>query len=401
MLQIYIRMKVRHVLIIITSILILVTIGLAFVIGKKIGTNFGVEHAEEIRKDRELEAKKDSDVEIDSNVYYVKALPVHNDLRPITADGFGQVTSSSMINIMSEVQGEIHANILLKKGTSFKEGQLLFTIQNDDVKMALKARKSNYLMLLTNLLPDLKLDYADNFEAWLEFFNKIDVEKKLPPLPETKSFKEKNFIVSKNVLTEYYNIQSDEERLKKYAVTAPFSGSILNAFTDDGAITNPGSPVIAVIREGNMEIEVPIANDDIHSVKIGAAVTLSDENGGVAKGKVVRKGTYVNANTQTVPVFIEIDESDIPIYNGMYLDASIACEGVENIVELPRKAIFNKNEVYVVENGKLKILPLEIKMFLEESVLVKDMMDGTVVVMEPLINAKEGIEVEVLKNSNE
>lgn len=394
-------MKVRHVLIILTTIAILVIIFLAYKIGKSKGLNDGIENAEKYREERENKSGAIIAYFSNDDVIYVKTSIVKNELRPITASGFGQVTSSSMINIMSEVQGEIRANILLKKGTSFKQGQLLFTIQNDDVKMALKARKSNYLMLLTNLLPDLKLDYGDNFEAWLEFFNKIDVEKKLPPLPETKSFKEKNFIVSKNVLTEYYNIQSDEERLKKYAITAPFSGSILNAFTDDGAITNPGSPVISVIREGNMEIEVPIANDDIDRVKVGADVILSDENGGVASGKVVRKGTYINANTQTVPVFIEIKESDIPIYNGMYLDASIACEGVENIVELPRKAIFNKNEIYIVENGKLKIQPLNIKMFLEETVLVKDMPDGEVVVMEPLINAKEGLEVETLKNSIE
>lgn len=393
-------MKVRHILVIVLTIGVVLAIVVAFMIGMKLGTNYGVENAEQIREDRELAAKEGGESAKDSSTYYVKALPVTNVLKPITADGFGQVSSSSMINITSEVQGEIQAHISLKKGTSFKEGQTLFTIKNNDVIMALKARKSNYLMLLTNILPDLKLDYNDNFEAWLEFFNKIDVDKKLPLLPETKTFKEKNFIVSKNVLTEYYNIQSDEERLKKYVISAPFTGSILNAFTDDGAITAPGSPVVSVIREGSMEIEIPIANDDIDRVVIGAKVALSDENGGSAIGKVVRKGTYVNANTQTVPVFIEVTEAEMSIYNGMFLDASISCEGVENIVELPRKALFNKNEVYTVVDGKLKPISLNIKMFLEETVLVKDLTDGTVIVMEPLINAKEGLEVEVMKNSN-
>ncbi len=392
-------MKARHLLIVLVTLIIAVIIVVAFVVGMGIGTSYGVENAEDIRSQQEKASGGVQGALGEGNKRYVNATPVKNDLRPITADGFGQVSSSSMINIMSEVQGEINAHILLKKGTSFKKGQLLFTIKNNDVEMALKARKSNYLMLLTNILPDLKLDYNENFEAWLEFFNKIDVEKKLPPLPETKSFKEKNFIVSKNVFTEYYNIQSDEERLKKYTITAPFTGSILNTFTDNGAITAPGSPVIAVIREGTMEMEVPIANDDIDRVEIGAEVTLSDENGGVAQGKVVRKGTFVNANTQTVPVFIEILDSEMPVYNGMYLDATIACDGVENIVELPRKAIFNKREVYVVEDGKLKVLPLDVKMFLEETVLVKDLPNGTMVVMEPLINAKEGMAVEVLKNA--
>lgn len=367
--------------------------------GMMMGTNYGVENAEKIRLEKEQAAKVSGEA-VDSSVYYVKANEVVNISKPITADGFGQVTSSSMINITSEVQGEINASILLKKGTSFKKGQVLLTIKNEDAKMALKARKSNYLMLLTNLLPDLKIDYADNFDAWLEFYNKIDVEKPLPSLPETQSFKEKNFVVSKNVITEYYNIQSDQEKLKKYVISAPFSGSILNSFTDNGAITAPGSPILAIIREGNLEIEVPITADEIERVKIGASVQLSDENGGGAIGKVVRKGTYVNANTQTVPVFIEITDADISVYNGMYLDASISCDGIEQVVELPRKAVFNKNEVYVVKDGKLSILKLDVKTFLKESVLARGISNGTMIVMEPLINAKEGLEVEVLKKAN-
>lgn len=379
----------------------LVVIVSAYMVGMAMGTSYGVENAEEIRSKKENESGAVQGALIGENVTYVNAKPVFNEQRPITANGFGQVTSSSMINITSEVQGQINSKILLKKGTSFKKGQILFTIENDDVKMALKARKSNYLMLLTNVLPDLKLDFSDNFDAWLAFFNKIDVDKKLPPLPETKTFKEKNFVVSKNILTEYYNIQSDEERMDKYVITAPFSGSVLNAFTDDGAITSPGSPVLSVIREGNLEIEVPISNEEIDMVKIGAEVILSDENGGAASGKVVRKGSFINANTQTVPVFIEILSSDMAIYNGMYLSAAISCNGVENVVELPRKAVFNKNEVYVVEGEKIHVQTLDIKLFLAETVLVRGLEDGTVVVMEPLINAKDGMKVKLLNATNE
>lgn len=399
-------MKTRHVLIVISSVLVLGIIVMSFFVGLMAGTNYGVSNAEEIRKDREAANKPGKLTQLlfneeDSSSLHVNVIKVKNELTPITANGFGQVTSSSMINITSEVQGKINANILLKKGTSFKQGQVLFTIKNDDVKMALKARKSSYLTLLTNILPDLKLDYGDNFDTWLSFFNKIDVEKPLPALPETKTFKEKNFIVSKNIITEYYSIQSEEERMKKYTIIAPFSGSVINAFTDDGAIISPGSPVLSVIREGNLEIEVPIRNEEIGLVKLGADVQLFDEVGGIATGKVTRVGTFVNPNTQTVPVFIEVKESEMPLYNGMYLNASIACEGFENVVELPRKAIFNKNEAFIVNDGTLKTIPLDIKIYLEETVLVKGIEDGTLVVAEPLINGKEGLPVETNQNEKD
>jgi hypothetical protein len=230
-------MKVRHVLIILTSVFVVFMIGAAYMMGYGSGLSKGEQDAEKIRAERLEAAKEGSFTAIvfgdrDTSFVNVLAKPVLNEIKPIVAAGFGKVISSSMINISSEVQGAINANISLKKGTKFKKGQLLLSINNQDVKMALQARKSGYLTLLTSILPDLKLDYNENFDAWLKFFSSFEVDKPLPPLPETKSFKEKNFVISRNVYSEYYNILSDQERLKKYSIYAPFNGSVLDQFLE-------------------------------------------------------------------------------------------------------------------------------------------------------------------------
>lgn len=394
-------MKVRHVLITLTALFTVSLIFAAFGIGYRAGMSKGEQDAEKIRAERLAAAKEGRFSSLvfgnkDTNFVNVVAKPVYNEVKPIVAVGFGKVISSSMINITSEVQGAINASIELKKGTKFKKGQLLLSINNQDVKMSLQARKSAYLTLLTSILPDLKLDYNENFESWLKFFNALEVDKPMPPLPETKSFKEKNFVISRNVYSEYYNIISDQERLKKYNIYAPFNGSILDAFTDNGAIISPGSPVLSVIREGDMEIEVPISGDEIDLVQNGAVVKLYDEIGSVAEGIVNRKGTYINPQTQTVPVFIDIKESTIDLYNGMYLNAEIQCEGTTSMIELPRKALFNKNEVYVVENSRIFSRPVDISLYQKNTVLIKGVEDKTVIVLEPILNAKDSMEVKVI-----
>ncbi len=242
----------------------------------------------------------------------------------------------------------------------------------------------------------MKSDYNANFDKCRIFFTAFEVDKPLPPLPNTKSFKEKNFVISRNVYSEYYNILSDQERLKKYSIYAPFNGSVLDAFTDNGAITAPGSPVLSVIREGEMEIEVPIGGDEIDLVVEGADVMLFDEVGSVAIGKVNRKGTYINPQTQTVPVFIDISESSVDLYNGMYLNAEIQCAGTTSMIELPRKALFNKNEVYFVEAGRIYARPVNIALYQKNTVLVKGVKDNSVIVLEPILNAKDSMEVKVI-----
>ena len=51
------------------------------------------------------------------------------------------------------------------------------------------------------------------------------------------------------------SIKSDEFKLSKYFQFAPFTGSIVESYTDKGAIVNPGSPVIQIMRSDELEIE--------------------------------------------------------------------------------------------------------------------------------------------------
>jgi multidrug efflux pump subunit AcrA (membrane-fusion protein) len=377
-------MQARKVIIVSVIVFIIITMGL---MGKcSMDKGKAKENKEEIKKDS-------------SKLLKVKVGTFTNSTKPLTVRGFGQVSSTALINISAEVQGIISTQVNLKKGTTFSKGQTLVTIRNEDVKLGLQARKSNYLTLISSILPDLKLDFPSSFNQWQDFYNAIEVDKPLPQIPTTKDFKEKNFISSKGIITEYYTIKSDEERLKKYVISAPFNGSILNAMTDEGAVVNPGTPIISILRDGNLEIEIPVNKNEIEKVKQGALVSLYDESSITAKGKVIRKGNYINAQTQTIPVFIEISETSSPLYNGVYLNAEIAAEGFETVMEIPRKALLNKTSVFIVENNLLKTIELEIVSYQKNTVYVKGVPDGTVIVVEPVINGKDGAMVEIVKTS--
>ena len=108
-------MKIRHVLIIVTSIILLFIIYFIGSISYEMGVNYGERNAETIRKNKEIQTKNDS-----IEPKYVKTTLIHNQLRPLTISSYGRVTSSSNINISSEVQGNLSSNITLKKGTKFK-----------------------------------------------------------------------------------------------------------------------------------------------------------------------------------------------------------------------------------------------------------------------------------------
>lgn len=387
-------MKIRHILIILTSLTILALFGIFFKIGNNIGINYGVDNYEKIIEERKKGRTASNDSVVEK---YVNVLTVKNQIHPIVLTGYGKVNASTSINIATEVQGQLNAAISLKKGTKFRKGQTLFTIKNTDAKLALQSKKSSFLTQLTTILPDLNIDYPESYNNWKIFFEKITVSKPLPTLPDFKSTKEKSFIISRNILSQYYSIKSDEERLKKYIITAPFSGSIIESFSDNGAVVSPGMSIIKILREGKLEIEIPVLSKNLSLVHLGQEVQLKDNENQNIIGKVTRIGDYVNPTTQTFPVFVTINQNDANLYNGMYLEAVINCDTKQFASKIPRTAIFDDNYIFTVEKEniltKQKIVVATTQ---DKEVIVTNLTDGTTVVSEAIVNAKEGTKVSIL-----
>ncbi|MGM0621908.1 MAG: efflux RND transporter periplasmic adaptor subunit, partial [Bacteroidota bacterium] len=126
---------------------------------------------------------------------YVKADTVtYSDITsPLLREG--RVVSGSEVKLVSEASGKIERGaVSLRKGSSFKKGQLLATIYKDEVELALKARKSSFLTTISQMLPDIRVDFPESYESFKQFFNSIDMDKELPDLPEITGEKLKTFL---------------------------------------------------------------------------------------------------------------------------------------------------------------------------------------------------------------
>lgn len=291
----------------------------------------------------------------ESSVRYVKVLTADPNDNSIIIEGSGRISTSQKVDISAEVQGLlIQAGKTIKPGVSFSKGQMLYSIRNNDARLSLQARKSSFMNLIANALPDLKLDYSNNYENWKNFFESIDVDEVLPNLPETKSQKEKTFISLKNIFTEYFNIKADEERLWKYAIVAPFDGSITDVFVEPGSVVNPGTRIATLIRTGDLEVEIPVDARNITNIKVGMPVSLTASSGNKTyDGKVIRIGEFVNVTTQSIPVYVSIlKRKDDVLFNGMYLKAEINCGAMSNTVKIPRRALPDENHYYVLKKVK-------------------------------------------------
>lgn len=317
---------------------------------------------------------------------------------PLIIKGEGRVNSAQTIKVTSGVQGKIIGGNSLKMGSNFRKGQLLYTIDNSEYKLTIKSRKSSFITLLAGILTDLKVDYSSRFKVWSNFYQAIDPENKLPAIPVFSSSQEKTFIASKGILAEYYNIKSMEERLKKYNYYAPFTGSVVMSYAEKGTIVNPGSPIVDIIQNGQLELEVPLTVEASKTIKKGMKVDLIDKNSGEKYlGSVTRIGDFVNANTQSIPVYIKVNGNG-KLYNGMYLNASFEVGEVSEVFSFPKKALIDNQYIFTVQDSMLFKKKVGVVHEEYDLVYLKGLASGTKVAIDPVKEGKDSLKIEPVIN---
>ena len=320
----------------------------------------------------------------------VKATPVEYKTREIALSSIGRVISESAIDLAAEVQGEIlRGDVPLKQATRFSKGTVLFRIDDEEARLTLFAQKSNFMTAIANILPDLRIDYPNSYPQWQTYFDQLSVEEPLPDLPLIKDSQEKVFFSTRNINNQFYNIKSSEERLTKYEVKAPFSGSFIEVLQEENSAVNPGARIARIARSSSLEVEVPIRTEDLAYVRRGTTISILPETGEkIWKGSVRRIGSSVDPTTQSVNVFVSLRNNGEKVYEGQYLRVEIPGTRLKDVMEIPRNAIFNKNQVYiVVDSSTLEIKEIQIEKLKNESVLFSGLDAGALVVTQPLVNA--------------
>jgi len=338
----------------------------------------------------------------DKKLKAVKVVTVNYDTLTSSVRETGRIISREIVELISEVSGKLlSTNIPLKKGQSFSEGNLIVNIYNEDSEYNLKARKSKFLHSLATILPDFKIDFPQSYGLWKDFMDKIDLSKDIPDLPEIKNSQEKVYLASRNILNDFYSIKSEEIRLKKYKIYAPFNGAFTDVHLEVGSVTNMGGRIASMIRTDMLEMEVPVKTREAKMIAVGASVKAISEDGEDSwNGRVVRKSNFVDTKTQSVNIYVKLDYAgSSELYRGMYLTAEFNNMTFKNVIEVPRNSVYNFDQVYIVEDGKLALRNINIIKANQNSYYINGVEKGADLVVQPLVDAGENTPVQIIREN--
>jgi multidrug efflux pump subunit AcrA (membrane-fusion protein) len=343
--------------------------------------------------------KDDADSKVEVFVPTLQATEVKNAEENFSVFGYGTVSSFNAVDISCEVQGKLIQGKTLKPGVKFKQGDLLFKVNDAEARYNIRSRKSGFINIIAQLLPDIKVDFSSEYVKWENYVASIKLNEALPQLPAWKSSKEKIFLSTRNVLTEYFAIKSQEEQLKKFYVRAPYTGVITETFIANHAVVNPGTKVVRIAQTENFEIPVSVPASSISSIEIGTKgeiYTTTGELKGV--GVVVRISEVINKSTQSIDVYVKPEALEGKTFiEGEYVKVAISGSGTYNGTRLPLNAVKN-NEVFIYTKEdstlqKQEVLVLDEN---ENGVFVSGLNNKDIVITQEVLNNTDTSKYEVL-----
>jgi HlyD family secretion protein len=140
-----------------------------------------------------------------------------------------------------------------------------------------------------------------------------------------------------------------EAQIAQEEIVAPFSGTIASVSIKPGDAVTPNTPVLALIPNGNFEVDVYLAENDVTKVKVGdtADVTLSAfGTGRIFPATVSEVDTSPSTDPNSADgtasgykVTLVFDNADPAIANGMSAAATIHTGSAQNVLVIPASAV--------------------------------------------------------------
>ena len=261
----------------------------------------------------------------------------------------GVVRSMKEVRLAAEVGGRVVVKSeALVAGEEVKEGDVLVEIDSADYKAAVARAQS----ALADAELALQQEVAMSQQASIDL-KKLGVDKPSELAKRELHVKAAEARVE-SARAELDRAQRDLSRTK---IKAPFDAQIRMAMAEVGAVLAPGAVIAELYSTDELEVRLPFTLLDFGYLKEDdVEIQLTATVGGELKNWVAtmdRVDGEVQRSTLSAYGLAKIggDKKDLPPV-GLFVEATVPGEKLENVVVLPRAAVRGTNEVWLALENK-------------------------------------------------
>jgi RND family efflux transporter MFP subunit len=338
----------------------------------------------------------------------------------VTIHGYGTVRAKSTVKVVPQVSGqavEVYPDFVA--GGFFPANQTLIAIDPQDYELAVQRAEASVARA------QVKLE-QEQAEA--------DVARKEWQLIQPGKEPESSLVFRgpqiRQAQAELKSAQAElataNLNLQRTKISLPYPGRVIEENVDIGQYLVTGQPVATVYGTDIVEIPVPLEDRELEWFALPLSASSSVENqpaivdiyadfAGQRRhwtGRVVRTEGQIDPTSRMVSVIVEVknpftvENGGVPLTPGMFVEVEIRGRELAGVIPVPRHAVHNKNEVWVLNNDQLHIRPVEIARGDNKYYYVTSGLDdNTVIIISPIDTVTDGMlvrtELDILSNQNE
>jgi len=263
----------------------------------------------------------------------------------------GTIESYEDVKLAAKISSRI-IDISGEEGSTIKSGDLLITLDNEDINGKISTMEIKVKEAKINL--DYWNSQAEIYEALFD-----------EGVISQQEFRK--IIFNRDTAANAYkqaksSLQEAKISLENSTIYSPISGTIIHIYSNMGDMTTPGKEIINVADTNRLKVNVKVVEGDLAKIKEGIPVNLSvNDQSIIFKSQVTDILPSVDKNARTCSVEISIPQEMMQNQNiklGMSINVFFVLEENQNALAVPiNTVITDGNETYlytVVDNSAKK-----------------------------------------------
>lgn len=330
---------------------------------------------------------------------------VHETVQ-LTAITHGTVLPRTESELVPEVSGRvIGISPAMVSGGFFRQGDLLLEIDPLDYEVGLEQAKA----ALTSSRSELT-------NATKAHERQLDLAERQSTSQSQKDDALNRLHFAQASLREARARLSRARRdLERTRITAPYDGRVRSERVDIGQFVNRGAPVASLYATDVAEVRLPLHDEELAYLDLPLAGTPFEDRQARAilraqfageqhtwEGQIVRTEGELDPQTRMINVIAQVDApyqqtgNRPPLAVGLFVEAEIVGHQVDNIFVLPRSALQQNEQIYVVgDDNRLQFRDITILRSVAEEIYISDgIRPGELICLSPVNNAIPGMLVQ-------
>ena len=311
----------------------------------------------------------------------VEVIRIGSGRHEVDLNAKGTVVPAMEIILQAEVAGRVTwQSKELVPGGRFSEGEPILKVDNRDYRLAVESVRAQ--VRSARLEYTLEKRRAEVAKREWNSFGKIDATDEQRALAQREPQLEAALLAVKAAES---SLKKAELDLQRATLRAPFNAMVVSESVDLGQLISPQATVARLVGtdEYHVQVSVPVAS--LRTIRVrsgdepGSAATIVQR---VGQGSIERRGEVIRQLPDLDPggamarVLVRIEnplghDGELPLLLGSFVDVAIKAQPIDEAIRVPRAALHNGREVFVMnEQNLLEIRGVEIAWGEPDAVLI-------------------------------